>query len=190
MKATTILRNEHDAILKMLDGLDETARQLLAGGSVSPATRDGLLEFFQLFADRCHHGKEEELLFPLLERKGLPREGGPISVMLSEHDLGRDLIKEMAASSADCDKASHPARERWARAAERYSMLLREHILKENNVLFEMAEEMLTPDEQSALAADFEKTEIEKMGAGTHERLHARMNELLAEIHKARAARS
>jgi hemerythrin-like domain-containing protein len=190
MQATNILRQEHEVILKMLDGLDETARQLLAGVMAAPATLSGLIEFFQLFADRCHHGKEEDLLFPLLERKGLPRAGGPIGVMLSEHDLGRDLIKEMTAATADYERQPKAAGERWARAAQRYSMLLREHILKENEVLFRMAEEMLTPEEQTALAADFEKGEIEKMGAGTHERLHARMEKLLADIGKARAAAS
>jgi hemerythrin-like domain-containing protein len=182
MQATTILRQEHDAILKMLDGLDDTSHQLGSGISVPPATLNGLLEFFQLFADRCHHGKEEELLFPLLERKGMPRGGGPLGVMLFEHDHGRQLVREMVAAATEYQGRSGPAGERWAKAAQQYSTLLREHILKENNILFSMAERMLTPEEQDSLGAEFEKSEVEKMGAGTHERLHARMEQLLSEI--------
>jgi hemerythrin-like domain-containing protein len=188
MQATTTLRLEHEAILMMLDGLDSASRQLLSGIVVSPATLSGLLEFFQLFADRCHHGKEEEILFPFLERKGLPRQGGPLSVMLHEHDLGRNLVREMAAAIAEYPSQPGPAGKRWANAARQYSVLLRDHILKENNVLFLMAERMLTPEEQELLGAEFEKSETEKMGAGTHERLHARMHEILSEIEHTRMA--
>ena len=67
MLATEILRKEHEAILTMLDALDQTSQQLLGGALVQPSTLQGLLEFFQLFADRCHHGKEEAHLFPALE---------------------------------------------------------------------------------------------------------------------------
>ena len=59
---------------------------------------------------------------------------------------------------------------------------MRAHIGKENNILFQIAEQLLTPDEQTTLAEQFEKIEVEKMGAGTHERLHAKMDKLLAEV--------
>jgi hemerythrin-like domain-containing protein len=188
MFATEILRKEHDTILKMLDALDQTSQQLLGGNPVQPSALQGLLEFFQLFADRCHHGKEEDLLFPLLERRGIPRDGGPIGVMLHEHDHGRELIREMGAAASEYEREPQAAGRRWAQASGVYSQLLREHILKENNILFCIAEQILTPDEQISLAADFEKAEIEKMGAGTHESLHARVGQLLAEIAKTNAA--
>lgn len=188
MFATEILRKEHEAIVKMLDALDHTSQQMLVGNSAQPSTLQGLLEFFQLFADRCHHGKEEELLFPLLERRGIPRDGGPIGVMLHEHDHGRELIREMEVASSEFEKEPVAAGRRWAQAAGAYSQLLREHILKENNILFCMAEQILTLDEQTSLAADFEQAEIEKIGAGTHDRLRARMALLLAEIARTNAA--
>lgn len=184
MLATEILRKEHEAILKMLDALDQTSQQLLSGAEIPLSTLHGLLELFQLFADRCHHGKEEDLLFPLLQRKGMLRGGGPIGAMLFEHDQGRELIREMAAGAAEYETSPGPAAKRWVAAAGNYSMLLREHIMKENDVLFCMAEQMLSPSEQESLAADFEKAEIEKMGAGTHEKLHARMEELLSQVSK------
>ena len=74
---------------------------------------------------------------------------------------------------------------RWAAAAVDYAQLLREHIAKENQILFVMAERMLTPAEQQELAAAFDKVETEKLGAGTHERLHAMMDKLLAELQPA-----
>lgn len=180
-EATAILRKEHDAILKMLGATESAAHRIQAGGPVEIETLDGLLEFFRLFADQCHHGKEEDLLFPLLESRGLPRFGGPTGVMLHEHEQGRALIKQMAEATEAC-RRGEKAGPQWAQAALGYAGLLRAHIDKENNILFVMAENMLTPDEQKELAAGFDRIEIEKMGAGTHERLHAKMEKLLVEL--------
>jgi hemerythrin-like domain-containing protein len=180
--ATQILRQEHEAILKMLAASRQVAGRLERGEKVQAEVLADLLEFFRLFADKCHHGKEEDVLFPLLEQKGFPREGGPIGVMLSEHTEGRALVKQMAEAAEAYKSGVEGAGARWGKAAEGYAVLLEGHIFKENNVLFMLAEQVLTPEEQSRLAEDFEKVEIQKMGAGTHERLHAKMDKLLASV--------
>ncbi len=180
--ATHILRHEHEAILKMLGAAEDVAGQLEEGKKVPKNTLDDLLEFFRLFADQCHHGKEEELLFPLLEKKGIPRYGGPIGIMLNEHDEGRQLIQNLKDSALDYAAGDSGAGARWATAARAYARLLSQHIYKENNVLFNIAEQVLTPQEQAQLAESFERLEVEKMGAGTHERLHAKMGKLLQEF--------
>jgi len=185
--ATEILRKEHDAILRMLEVTEQVAEQLDRGEKVAPQTLDGLLEFFRLFADQCHHGKEEELLFPALEKKGMPRQAGPIGVMLIEHDQGRSLVQQMAQEGAAYAAGTAGAAGRWSSAARGYVQLLREHIYKENNILFVMAERMLTGTEQQELVAAFERVEEEKMGAGTHERLHKLMDKLAAEVHTTRS---
>jgi hemerythrin-like domain-containing protein len=180
--ATQVLRHEHDAVLKMLEAAEQAAEQLEKGKTVGAETLADLQEFFKVFADQCHHTKEEELLFPLLEQKGVPREGGPVGVMLHEHEQGRALIREMTGAAEGIQSGQQGAPLRWAHAARAYGQLLRAHIFKENNVLFPMAESVLTAQEQEELAENFEKLEIEKMGAGTHERLHAKMEKLVAEL--------
>jgi len=180
--ATEILRNEHEAILRMLDATQEVIQRLRRRERVEPQILRQLLEFFRLFADRCHHGKEEDLLFPLLEKKGMPRGGGPIGVMLAEHDMGRGFVRQMAETSAAYASGDKAAAAQWSSAAAQYAELLREHIAKENEVLFVMAERILSRAEQMELAKAFEEGEVEKMGAGTHERLHAMMDQLLAEV--------
>jgi hemerythrin-like domain-containing protein len=184
--AIAALRKEHEAILKMLDVTEEVARRLNAGQQSTPETLASLLEFFRLFADKCHHGKEEDLLFPQLEKKGMPRAGGPIGVMLTEHEQGRALIRQMAEATQAYPSQPQTAGPAWAQAARGYAGLLRAHIEKENNILFVMAERMLAPEEQAELAEGFETLEVEKMGAGTHERLHALMAKLIKEILPAR----
>ncbi|HXI02820.1 MAG TPA: hemerythrin domain-containing protein [Candidatus Saccharimonadales bacterium] len=189
MIATQTLRHEHEAILKMLDAAEEVSRRLRERQAVEPDVLDGLLEFFREFADRCHHGKEEEALFPLLEERGVPRTGGPIGVMLQEHDQGRALIAEMVEAASAYRRSEADAGARWAGAAAGYAQLLRGHIEKENNILFVMAERLLSPNEQKSLADRFEAIERDKMGEGTHQRLHAKMEELASTIWGRTAAR-
>lgn len=180
--ATSVLRHEHEAILTMLDVTDEVGKRVERGVAVRADVFAELVEFFRLFADKCHHGKEEDLLFPAMEAKGFPRHGGPIGVMLVEHDQGRAYVREMAAAAEEIAKGNSGAVGRWVPAARGFSDLLRAHIEKENNVLFVMAERILSDGEQAELALSFEKVEVDKMGAGTHERLHSVMNRLVAEI--------
>src|SRR3989337_494578 len=123
----------------MLEVAEAVAIQRDRGETVPADSLSGLLEFFRLFADRCHHGKEEDLLFPLLEKKGLPRAGGPIGVMLHEHEQGRALVKQMADAAEAYGGGAAEAGGRWAEAARGYSFLLRQHIDKEKNVLFVIA---------------------------------------------------
>ena len=118
--ATQILRDEHEAILKMLDVSERVVQQFDRGGKVRPEVLADLLEFFRVFADRCHHTKEEELLFPLLERKGIPREGGPVGVMLHEHEEGRALIKKLAEAAEAYREGKEGAALRWSEAARAY----------------------------------------------------------------------
>jgi hemerythrin-like domain-containing protein len=181
LTATQILRQEHDAILKMLDVADCLADRLDTGAPVASQSLADLLEFLRTFADTCHHGKEEDLLFPALERKGMPRQMGPVGVMLMEHDQGRALIRLMAQSGDALAAGDTRAAKTWARAARDYTNLLRNHIMKENEILFVMAERMLSSDEQRELAQEFDKVELQKLGAGTYEHLHATMERLVAE---------
>jgi len=177
-----VLRKEHDAIVRMLGVAEVVAHKLTRGEAVAPETLFGLQEFFITFADTCHHGKEEGLLFPLLEKKGIAKNGGPLGIMLMEHDESREFVQQMKQSAADYAAGKPKAGDRWAVAASSYSEILRQHIFKENNVLFCMAERILSDAEQAELASAFDKVETERMGGGTHERIHALMNKLLAEV--------
>ncbi len=181
-KATEILRKEHDAILKMIEATEVTAARMERGEKVPDSLLAGLIEFFQLFADKCHHGKEEEVFFPRLVEKGMPGNSGPVGVMLREHEMGREMIQRMVQAEDAYRGGASSAASSWAKAARSYAALLREHIAKENEVLFMMADGMLSEKEQQELAEAFERVETQRMGAGTHERLHARMERLLREV--------
>jgi hemerythrin-like domain-containing protein len=172
------LKKEHMAIETMLKILEALCSRLEAGETVDSAHLTQTIEFFRGFADRCHHGKEEEIFFPALEMAGIPKEGGPIGVMLAEHDQMRGHMKVLAGAVERYGTGETTARAEIIRHASGYAAMLRRHIEKENQVLFNMAEAQLSPDEESELAERFESMEVEKIGAGTHEKLHALLDRL------------
>ena len=158
----TALVHEHEVILRALGVLEQLGGRLEGGQPVDREALGWLLDFFRTFADRCHHAKEEANLFPALERHGLPRESGPLGVMLAEHEEGRALVRGMAEAN---DREI-------AKAVRGYVALLRAHIDKENSVLFPLAEQLLSEEEQRALAHAFEEVE-QAQGPDLHERLLA-----------------
>lgn len=139
-----VLMDEHRVIEKVLDALELAADREVPAGFFEKA-----VEFCSGFADACHHLKEEDRLFPLLEERGIPRKGGPVGVMCEEHVLGRGYIQQMRDALADGDF------DRVRRASLLYVGLLREHIQKEDNVLFAMARDVLGPQDIERLGAEF-----------------------------------
>jgi len=178
VKPTDILKNEHKGILFMLEVVESVSRKLEAGENVPAEHLTKIVDFIRGFADKCHHAKEEDLLFPAMEKTGIPRQGGPIGVMLIEHTEGRELVRKMneaAEKYAACDRK---AGVRFAENARRYAALLSQHIHKEDNILYPIADARLSPQIQAALEKDFERVEEEVVGAGKHEEYH-RLLEML-----------
>lgn len=176
MRATDVLMDEHRVIEQVLSCLEKLANRCEAGEKLDSTSALEALAFFRNFADRCHHGKEEGRLFPLLEGRGLPREGGPTGVMRREHDEGRRLLQGMADAVAAPEGPS--AAGRFAAFARRYVDLLREHIRKEDGCLFPLADRALSAQDQEALREAFGAMEHEEMGEGTHETYLALADEL------------
>jgi len=169
--ATNILRREHDAILEMIGSLEIIAQRIATGDSVPVDTLNELTEFFVLYADHSHHGKEEDLLFPMMERKGVPRSGGPLGCMLGEHEEGRGYIRGMKQNAEGCARGDKIAVQHWTDAARGYATLLRNHIWKENEILFPMAERILSTEEQTTLTVEFSRVQQEKLNRETEEHL-------------------
>ncbi len=140
---TQLLRDEHVVILRVLDVLQEILFRSDCSGETDYQGIGDCVTFFQLFADICHHGKEEDVLFPELEAHGIPRQGGPIAVMLHEHRQGRALVTQMSELLEPARRSEGEARQRLCAAGRSYVDLLRQHIEKEDHCLFAMAEEVL-----------------------------------------------
>ena len=170
---------EHEAVRKTLKILKRIGQDVAKTGKIeNPEHLDQLFDFFITFVDRCHHSKEEELLFPALEEVGVSREGGPVGVMLTEHQQGRDLVTKMKTALAKYKNGDKDATQKFTQHANDYTTLLDFHIDKENNVLFPMAMKHLPESKMIELKKGFDRIEIDKIGAGKHEAFHQMLDAL------------
>jgi len=188
MKPTEILSHEHRIIEQVLDCLDKMAEECRSAGALDERAARDAIAFFRNFADRCHHGKEETHLFPAMEARGFPRDGGPTGVMLYEHEQGRACVRGMEEAVEAAAAGDPAAQARFVDHATRYVDLLREHIRKEDHCLFAMANQLFGDSDQQQLLDAFTRVEAEDMGAGTHERYLAIANALADRFGVARAA--
>src|SRR5437763_8646603 len=157
--ATAILRAEHETILRMLDSTEAVARSLREGHPVTPEALFELVEFYHVFVDERHRGKEEDLLFPMLERKGVYQwEPDIIGANLIDHEDGGGWIGSLHRLARAYRQGHAAAGLRWAMAASNYVVWLRAHIESENQSLLPLADKLLTCDEQHALASSFAQT--------------------------------
>ena len=166
--ASTDLKYEHDSILFALKVLERVSELALAGRHIDPEDVREILDFLHLFADQCHHGKEECFLFPAMEEAGIPYENGPLGQMLLEHDEGRRHIAAMEAAL----KEETLDNRTFSEAARKYILLVHSHIHKENQILFPMGDERIPAEEQESLINAQDKFENEVMGSGAHQRLY------------------
>lgn len=170
MKATEILMEEHRVIERVLAALERAARRARDGEHIRPAFFINAALFGKNFADDCHHKKEEGVLFKAMNEAGLPVDGGPIAVMLAEHEQGRAFIREMRDAAEKWEKGDSSAREAVVQNALGYVALLRQHIYKENNVLFPLAARLIPAEQHETVAEAFERVEHEEVGEGVHEK--------------------
>lgn len=178
MKPTEDLIKEHGAIKVMLSIMNKIAENIRIEKVVETTDIEKIVDFLKTFADKCHHGKEENALFPALVLAGIPKEGGPIGVMLYEHTLGRGYIKEISASTEKFKAGNSESIQLIANSLSNYINLLQSHIQKEENVLFPMADKVLSNLVQDDVYEQFEKIEEEVVGHGVHEQFHELIKQL------------
>jgi hemerythrin-like domain-containing protein len=184
MEATDILMNEHRVIERVIAALEIVTSQLGSGQANRTDFFIDASEFIKGFADGCHHKKEEGVLFPAMEAAGVPREGGPIGAMLADHEAGRVFNRNMRAAAERLVAGEKGAVADIERNALGYTSLLRQHIMKEDMVLFPMAEHVIPVEKQAELAVAFERIEHEETGEGVHEKYLALAEALEREAKK------
>ena len=149
--ATKNLENDHISILKLIDVMDAMVK--LPEANVFDL--EEVVELIRKFADGLHHAKEETLLFPLMAEKGFSLEQGPVAVMLMDHEQGRAFVRGMAENIQLYKTGQLSALNLIYNNMAGYSDLLINHISKENNILFRMADNAFSSQEQHSLLTRF-----------------------------------
>jgi hemerythrin-like domain-containing protein len=184
MHAIDDLQHEHEAIGRVLTVLESQLAGANEGLPFNTRVLRGCLDFLRGFADKCHHGKEESALFPLLASKNPVLESGPVKVLTGEHEAGRHLLRELESALPGIETRDARAVGKASRAIELYTRMLRRHIAKENGIVFVLARSLLSDDDVEALERRFEAIE-EEMGADAHERFEALIAQLETSVSSA-----
>jgi len=153
--ATKNLEDDHEYILRLIAVME--AMTLDAAPEIAHLEEG--VELIRNYADGLHHAKEETLLFPLMGERGFPTGAGPIAVMLHEHTLGRDYVKGISENIQLLKEGDLSALNMIHLNIHGYCELLQNHIYKENNMLFRMADNALSDSDQQSLIVQFEQLE-------------------------------
>lgn len=155
--ATNNLERDHEYIIKLIEVMEVMTRD----EKTEIEHIQMVVDLIRNYADGLHHAKEENMLFPMMGEKGFPVQGGPVGVMLMEHEQGRTYVRGMADNIEAYKNDSMAARQKIYDNMLGYTNLLRNHIYKENNILFKMVDNAFTEQEQAELLEKFEKVEAE-----------------------------
>ena len=166
------LMNEHRVIERVLTAMERRLAGLKRE-SFPIEFFEQALDFFRTYADACHHFKEEDTLFPAMNAKGFPMEAGPIGMMRYEHQVGRSHLAGIRANLKGAANGDTEALTAVRDHAFAYIQLLREHIQKEDNVLFQMALNALDAADFERLDRIFSDESNEKINRSLHERYEA-----------------
>jgi hemerythrin-like domain-containing protein len=181
MKPTEVLIEEHRVINQVLMALEKAASRLSRGEAVYLRFFNGTSALIHGFTDSYHHKKEEKVLLPALVAAGLPRDSGPVAVMLAEHEEGRQLAHRLRLVTERFQSGEIAARDQVVLSALAYVSLVRRHIQKEETVLFPLVEKVLPADQQSQIIEAFERFDREENGIELREKYYGMADRLLQE---------
>ena len=154
---------EHELIERSMAVLKSSLENLDTAVK-SPVPMQRAIDFLITFGDRIHNRKEEEFLFPLMQQRGIPTAGGPIGVMLMEHEAERKLLQEMAMQLDRLPAPPPASREEFRSKGLDYLRIRAEHIWKENDILYPMARQVLAEGDNADLLAAFNRINRETYG--------------------------
>ncbi len=168
---------EHEMIERAMEVLKTNLDKVSAGKHNKVQTARAI-DFLLEFGDKIHNIKEEKFLFPLMGKRGAPTEGGPIGVMLTEHDMERNLLLKMQLAIGSLHSASDAAKAEFVKEGLDYLKIRAEHIWKENDILYNMARQILTEEDFASLLGDFQDCDLQHYGEQASEKFAGMLNEV------------
>jgi hemerythrin-like domain-containing protein len=180
-RATNSLLEDHNIILRMLKILNRSINFLEKGADVSFEIFNKAIDFINFYADKYHHGKEENILFKLMKERGYSMDNGIIKLLAKEHNLARNYIFKFEEAVNRFSQGDETSRSDIIENARKFSLLLSHHIHKENEIFYQMVDQILSFDDQNFLLQAFEKMRTD-LGSDVHYKYNEMVEEMEREI--------
>lgn len=156
MQARGPLMIEHRLIERMLNIIQDTLTQVEITKKVDPQFIDQAVDFIRTYADRTHHGKEEDILFRDLRKKGLSGEDQRVmDELIAEHIFGRNTTKALVEANSRYRNGDSSALEDIASCLRTLVEFYPRHIEKEDKIFFPAARAYFSEAEDQAMLAEF-----------------------------------
>ena len=158
---TQTLIDEHRMILRVIALLEKNAPKTAEGNYLNWQFYLDGIDFIRQYADRFHHAKEEDVLFKALVDNGMPKEHSPVAAMLMEHDQGRSFVHAMEAAVREAQAGRTDSYKIIADNALAYATLLRDHIDKEDTVLYPLSERVIPESMRAGILKGYQDAEAQ-----------------------------
>jgi len=168
-----LLMADHEQTEKVIDALEK----IWSAGAPDPGLVKKAIRYFSEFADACHNQKEEQALFPRLSAAGIPSQGGPLAVMLAEHERSKQLLEAFCELGDRVVAGDSTASAEFVGVFLEYGALLKNHYWKENDILYPMGRRALSPEDDAAIVAGILELEG-SLGTDTRTRYRALAQEI------------
>lgn len=171
---------EHELIERCMAVLKSCLEAIELSAEVNTVQLGRAIDFLLQFGDKIHNAKEEQCLFPLMGKKGIPVQGGPLGVMLMEHEAERSLLARMQGVLPTFSTLPFGDQIQFKEEGMEYLKIRADHIWKENDVLYPMGRQVLTEADNQLLLSEFARINRETYG----DQAFAKFQAMTAEVEK------
>lgn len=161
------LKRDHLVIQQVVAGMSAVAELIDSGKQVDASVLADLVQFLRVFADQCHHEKEDQYLFPLLATKANVSTRRELESLEREHRSAKQLVAQLAKVAVAYVHDPAVVRYRVIDLLQQLVELYPAHIWKEDFLVFPLAQQNLSITEQQDLQEKFEDVERE-VGEDVH----------------------
>lgn len=186
MRTIQELMKEHNNITIMLEILEKACEKFKSDPKGTVEHLEQIIDFFGDFGDKCHHSKEEDLLYAALKKSGVITANhvdgivviSTIASMIKDHERARIYIDDMREALAKYHTENSFSIDHFVKEANSFIAFQRQHINTEDKVLYPLASSHLSEKELRELSEKFEKVVREKKEIEKQKGVHTLVEQL------------
>ena len=156
MTPTENLINEHKKINELLDIMSKIALKIKSKDVFYPNDVEEVVKYLINIIENSHHGKEDDVFYPELISSGIPKETAPLSIINYEHLISVNYLKDISSCVENCKIGNDFSGELLADSLTNYVIAIKNHIQREEEIVFPIANEVFSIEKQNDILQRFE----------------------------------